>query len=277
MNILTYYLEDLYNEFDFTDVYKHQVLPEFSLASNISFIIYKVQEKECDFSQLAAPIVASSINLNKCYYPEVDSNNINTTFKDLTFFLDDFTQLNQFNETDESLFSNIYSPYVGYLNAKSNKANISKNSDSVLFALDLMRMIPISPNFQSHSTNTAFKNPDNNINNYILLNQSTRAVQVIFTMLNSNLNQYYSVNINFYFLATGVIIPGDIVIQPATFSIYEISSSQVASDVVRFICIAVLLLLCIFPIIGSLIVSFSLLSNDIIFFIGISNISLFSS
>lgn len=221
---------------------KEDILPSFSLASNINFLVYKVKEKECDTSLLLDKTFSSTINLVNCYYAQFsEENKLNKPQKEVDFYIPEFSSIteNISNQTNSNIYSNIDTK-IGLLNANSHKASINPNTDSVIFAYDLIKMIPVNPNFQVYKTDKKYSNPDNDNNNYLLLENSTRAVQLIFTIYNSNQNIYYSININFYFLPTGSINPGKIIIKPAIYNIYLKSSSKLAADIIRFICISLL-------------------------------------
>lgn len=240
--------------------YKLNNLHEYKLASLLNIIVYKSNAIDCDLSLLTDEKYANDLNLNACYNNVIQDDFFVNTESLKNINLNGFKKFKEKDSSNEirlsnennisytfynNLFSNIKSNF-GNLNTKGMKASLNRNDDVMLYIIDLMNMIPINPNYHSYTLSGDYVNPDDDNNNYFMIDDYTRAIQVMFTLFNYNQNLYYSVNIVFYFPVTGNIIPGEVSINKTIYNIYNEYKTDKVSDGIRFTCIIILIVLLIY-------------------------------
>lgn len=218
----------------------------FLKVSPIKFIVYSANSKSCN--------TGVSAKLTDCYesFVEIPTNKLVT----LTSKKDEL--LFYFNPVKDAKSPYYYEDsIVGPLQSQGTLFEIPLDSDYRLYAIDLMKAIPINPNFQSSATVEDF-NPDlisQDIEDYAFVHSSVRAIQVFFTVFSNSENVYYNVKVVFNLLPTGIIIPGNFEVDNVKFDIYSANIKNQISEAIRFICVFILFGLMIFNLINIILTS----------------------
>lgn len=232
-----------YKDFKFTDYnYKDMIK-----VTPIKIITYQTDKINCNDNLIRNN---SQIVCSDAYITKSTSQTIITTKKESPLFY----LVPKANATYPHFYDD---SIIGILESQGTVFEVPLSADYRLFSIDLLKAIPINPNFHTTTINSKFDHTivKQDINEYAFVSSKIRSIQIFFTLFSKSENSYYSIRIGFYFLPTGIITPGSIKVNISRFDLFSGNLKNQISEAIRFICVFILFCLMVFNLVNIIISS----------------------